>query len=510
MSVAFNNMPANIRTGLFFAEFNAGVPPFSGISTQILIGHKAAGGSAALGVLAPLGSQDVNALFGAGSSLADMAQFARWHDPIGAIYVLPVAEPVGGVARVDILTFTAATASGTLVRFVAGERVAIPVGAGDTGAAIAARFAAAVNAGYTRFNKRMSFPVTATASAAVVTLTAIHTGVIGNQVRIDAGLDGNEIDPAGVTVTVANVTAGAGIVDIAAALAFLNTIPATWITSAFGATPAILDATQTYLSDAGSGAWSPMVGKRGHYTTVYASNLAAQTAFGGARNDPHATVLGILNYPHPLWCIAAALNGVIARSKNIGAAITEAVEISRPLQGLVLQGIRPPKVDGDRWARADREALYNSGIAACTVDVAGQVRIERTVTTYQRNAQGAADTTFLDLETLAQSMYVGAYLRHRVETTYPRCALMNDNPSNLQGVATPDGVRATILHAYIELCNGGVCEKPDLIAKYLIVERSGDPNRLNCFLPVDVANQLRVFAANVTIYTEFDPNRQAA
>ena len=510
MPVAFNNMPAVIRTGLFFAEINAGSPPYSGISTQILIGHKLTGGSAPVGVLQPLGGQDPNALFGAGSILADMAQYARWHDPVGAIYVLPVAEPGGGGADTRTLTFTAATVAGTLVRYIAGEKVSIPVAAGDTAAAIATRFAAAVNAGYVRFNKRMLWTVTAAAVAAVVTLTSRHAGTVGKQVRVEAGLEGNEVDPAGVTVTVATGTAGTGDVDVAAALAFLNTIPATWITSAFEATTTILNATSLYLSDAGGGGWSPMVQKRGHFTSVLGGNLAALTAFGAARNDPHATIFGVQNFPHPLWCIAAALNGVIARSKNIGAALTEAIEISRPLQTLPLQGIRAPKVDLDRFNRADRETLLQNGISTFTVDHAGVVRLERIITTYLTNAAGALDTTFLDIETLAQSMYIASYLRQRVETTYPRHVLLDRNPGTLQGVVTPDGARATVVHVYNELYQAGIVEKPELIAKYLIVERSNDGNRLNCFLPVDVANQLRVFAANVTLYTEFDPNRQAA
>ena len=38
--VAFNNMPADIRTPLFFAEVNAGVPPYSGISSTLLFCRK--------------------------------------------------------------------------------------------------------------------------------------------------------------------------------------------------------------------------------------------------------------------------------------------------------------------------------------------------------------------------------------------------------------------------------------------------------------------------------------
>ena len=62
-----------------------------------------------------------------------------------------------------------------------------------------------------------------------------------------------------------------------------------------------------------------------------------------------------------------------------------------------------------------------------------------------------------------------------------------------------------MVHAYTQLCNvGGVVENAALFAQYLIVERDTDPNRLNAYLPIDVANQLVVFAANLTIFPQFD------
>lgn len=510
MTVSFNNMPADLRTSLFFAEFNAGIPPYSGTSAQVIIGHKLTAGTAPVGLLTPLGGTDPNTLFGPGSILADMAQFARWHDPVGEIYVLPVAEQGGATARVDTVTFTAATAAGTLVRYLNGEVISIPVAAGDTGAQIATRFAAAIYAGYVRFSKRMQWTVTATVAGAVVTLTARHSGTVGNQFRLDAGLAGDEIDPPGVTATVANTTPGAGDVDLAAALALLNARDADWITSAFAATATQLDVVKTFLSNSGGGRWAPTVQKGGHYTTAMSGSLATLTTFGATRNDAHVSVVGLSNYPHPIWCVNAAINAVIARSKNLAASITEAIEISRPLRTLALEGIRPPKTDVDRWNDADRNTLYRNGIAGLTVDRDGTVRIERVVTTYQTAPSGVADATFLDVETLAQSQYVGRYLRQRIELTYPRHSLRDDNPRGLQGVVTPDSALNVARHAYFELCDGGVCEKPELVAAAMKCERSADPNRLNFFMPADVANQLRVFAANITIYTEFSSARLVA
>ena len=58
----------------------------------------------------------------------------------------------------------------------------------------------------------------------------------------------------------------------------------------------------------------------------------------------------------------------------------------------------------------------------------------------------------------------------------------------------------------------GVTENPDIFAQYVVVERDAvDANRVNAYLPVDVVNQLRVFAANVTTFLQYTtPSGQVA
>ena len=185
--------------------------------------------------------------------------------------------------------------------------------------------------------------------------------------------------------------------------------------------------------------------------------------------------------------------------------LTEAVEIARPLQSLQLTGLRGPRrrTATTNGQMADRQALYTSGIGALVFGPDGTPQIDRLCTTYQTNPAGAADITFLDIENLAVSAYVIQYLKNLVLTTYPRCVLLDDNPGNLQGVATPAEIRATLIHGYTDLATtGGVVESVDLFAKYLIVERSSDPNRVDVYLPIDVANQLRIVATNATIYPQ--------
>lgn len=504
MVVAFNAIPGGLKVPLFYGEFNALGSPYSGSSRQVLAGHKLSSGIAPVGSLINIGGSDPRLLFGSGSMLCDMALYAREMDPVGEIYALVIAEPTSPTAASGTVAFSGtATSAGTMARWIAGELVSIAYAAGDTAATLAARFAAAINAGYVKFNRAVLFPVTTSVSTGTVTLTARHGGALGNSIRIDTDLDQGFTDPAGITITHGGaLTSGAGVVDFAVALALLGSAPAEWIAAPF-VTSTQLDAARAFLADTGSGRWAPLQQMHGHYTTIMDDTLSNLTTFGNGRNDRHTTIVGVRNAPHPPWCWAAAVNGALGFSKNLARPITEAVEIARPLQTIVLSGLRAPKAQTDRWSVPDRQSLYSNGIAACVVRADGQVAIDRLVTTEQKNAFNQPDATFLDVETLAQSAYVGRYMRNVVETNFPRHVLKDDNPRNLQGVVTPKAARDVIIHAYGELCDiAGICEGKDRFARDLIVERSSDPNRLNAYLPVDTANQLRVFAANIAVSTQ--------
>ena len=506
MPVAFNNTPGDLRSPLFYAEVNAGVPPYSGLSRQLLMGRRLS--SSALQPLKArnIGSTDPNYLAGRGSMLADMIAWARAGNPTGEIWVIDVSDPAGGVAAAGAITVAGtATQSGLLVRYIAGERYSVPVALNDAAATVAANLAAAIGRGYTRFNRRLGAPVAAAVDGTIagkVNLTANHTGVEGNGIRIETGLDGDEVEVPGLTVTVTAMASGAGEVDMAAALAALGSTAFDWVCAPYNSASQ-LNAARDFLSDSGAGRWSPTIGLDGHYITASNGNLSTLTTLGAARNDRHTSMVGCLNYPHPLWSIVAGVGGLTAFSKNLGRSLSEAAEIAAPLQTLVVQGLRPPKELSDRWALPDRESLYHNGISALTVNADGTVAIDLLITTYQVNAFGSPDITFLKVETMAIAAYVKRYLRLVVTSTYPRRILKDDNPRGNPRVVTASQIRSTIIHAYTQLANEAcLVEKPALFAQYLIVERSAYPDRVNASLPTDVANQFNVFAANITLFPE--------
>jgi phage tail sheath gpL-like len=513
MVIAFDRVASDRRVPLFTAEFDPGLAPYSNIMPTVIIGHKLSGGTAPTGAMTNLGGADPNALFGQGSMLAAMAAYAREHDPLGDIRVLPIAEPAGDPAVATIALTGPASASGTLVLYIEGERVSVPVASGASAASVASALTAAINAGFFKFNRQFLFGVAATVSSGTITLTARHAGVVGNAAvggfRIEQGLVGDERDVPGIGVTITQAASGTGEVDMAAALALLGDSPANVIIAPFSSTTQ-LDAVGAFLSDSGSGRWSPDSLMYGHYVTAKVGNLTAQTTFGVGRNDRHASVVGVHNPPHPVWCWAGAFGGAIARSKNLGAPLSEALEIVRPMQTVALKGLRAPKAPADRWSLADRQSLYGAGISAYHVRADGSVAIDRALTLYQRTVWGNRDETFMEVSDIMATAYIGLYFRALIEGVYPRHALRDENPGNLQGVVTPRQARATIMHGYNKLFQAGIVEKPDVFAQYLIVERSTNPRRLNAYLPVDLTNQLIVFAAKVAIFSEYDAQTLAA
>lgn len=500
MSVAFNNIPSNLRVPLFYAEVNAGPNAYQGPSRLLVIGQKTAAGTMANNEVR-LYDDDAQALAGPGSMLSEAAIWARQNHPFGEIWLGALADPAGVAATKTITIAVGILGSqGSLVVYVAGERVEIAVASTDTNNTVAANLAAAINLGYSKFNRSLTFPVTAAAAANVVTLTARNLGTLGNKIEIHKDLDGNE----GLLqqyITIADGVTGTGVPALGTLLANCGDIEFDWIAAPYADTTS-LNSMQSFLDDT-AGRWSPLKQLYGHYLSVLFDTYGNLATAGSARNDRNATIMGVPNSPSPPWRWSGAMGGTIAKDKNLGGEVDQAYQISRPLQTLPLVGIRPPRLKSDWFDITQRNTLYQDGISGFRVMVDGTVLLDRVITTYRLNSWNQPDITWLDVETRAQMVYFVRYLRQRITQKYGRHALANDNPGNQQGIVTPKILKAECVHVYQELELGGLVENSDLFARSLIVERSADPNRVNAYLPTDVVNQFRIFAANVTTFLQY-------
>lgn len=499
MGVLFNQIPANLRVPLFYAEVNAGPSPYQGQSRLLLIGQRLSAGTVPVNTLVAL-QGDPSSLFGSGSMLADMAAYARNAHPFGDIWCLPIADPAG-VAQTKTVTIAVGILgqTGTMFLYIGGERVAITVLTTDANTVVAANLAAEINKGYQKFGRGMSHGYNAVAVSNVITLTARHVGAVAGKLSVDKDLVGDE-GALATYITIADGVTGTGTPSLSAPLAVLGNDEFDWIAAPYG-DGSTLTTIDGFLGE--NGRWGPMKQLYGHYITTVFDTYANFLTLGASRNDPNASIMPAITAPQSPWHWAATLAAVTARHKNLGAELDQAYEISRPLHFLELPSILPPKVRDDHWDTTERQALYNYGLSGYTVTRDGKVLIDRLTTTYRTTPLGQPDITWLDVDTRAQMVYILRYLRQRLTSEWGRHALSTDDPGNNAAVATPKKIKASVVAAYVELESAAITEKSPIFARALQVERGTDPNRVNIYLPVDVVNQLRVIAVNATTFLEY-------
>jgi phage tail sheath gpL-like len=489
MTVSFNKIPAGVRVPLFYAEMdNSQAGYFTQNKRAMLIGQKLAAGSQAVNVPVLVSTTDqAKALFGVGSMLARMHELFRAQDPFGEVWCLAVADAGAGVAANGTITVSGpATAAGTIPLYIAGQLVSVPVASGDAANAIATSINAAINAA-------TNLPVTSSVTTNVVTLTCRWKGLTGNDITmLDSfrGASGGEALPTGVAL------AYSGTGQLASGT--LNPTLAGAVITALGdeeydyiihpyTDSASLDAIAAELNES-TGRWSWARQVYGHAYSALRGAVAALTTAGALRNDSHHTLAAIdVDCPNPAWEYSAAYGGANAVCLNADAA--------RPTQTTVLNGILAPR-PGKRFLLTERQSLLSYGIATSSYGP-GVVRVERAITTYQKNAFNQADPSYLDSETLHTLTEVTRRLRSRITNKYPRHKLANDgtNFGPGQAIVTPNVIRGELVAEYLDMERDGLVENVALFKKYLIVERNGtNPNRLDVLLPPDLINGLRIFA----------------
>ena len=485
MPVSFNYIPGDIRVPLFYAEVDASAASVTvGVNQCVLIGQMLSGGTAEAGVPVRVATAaKAKTLFGRGSQLARMVEMFRANNPVGILFCVPLAEPAGSQAQGAITFAGEATASGVVYAYIGGTRVAASVAVGDTANAVANALAAVING-------KADLPVEATVleDSAEVTLTAKNVGAAGNDLKISINYNGSasgEELPEGIGAQVTAMTGGTGTPDVASAFTALGDEPFEFIGIPYADTNT-LDLCAAEMQDA-TGRWSPTRQLYGHVYTALRGESGTLASFGSVRNDQHCTIFGY--EPNAVDDVCNYVGALLGRTSVF---ITN--DPARPTQTGVLIGLTAPHMQ-DRFTLAERQEMLTNGIA--TVYTQGNVRIERAVTTYQRNAFGDEDVSYLDSETLHTLAYILRYLRSIITTKYPRHKLANDGTrfGAGQAVVTPSIIRAELVSAYRALEDRAIVENADAFAENLVVERdASDVNRLNVLYPPDLVNQLRIFA----------------
>jgi phage tail sheath gpL-like len=483
-NIAFNTIPIDVRTPGQYLEIDnskavRGLPSMN--RRMLFIGNKLVAGTAVAATLQRINSAaEAATLFGRGSVLHEMLVIARNANKESDIWAMGLADDAGGVAHTKTITFTGpATGAGSVALYINAHKLTVGVSLADTATVVATAVAAAINAW-------ADGPVTAAAAIGVVTLTARHKGAFTNDIDVRFNHYPDEKMPAGLTVAVAAVAVGAGNPDVAAALAAISLEAYYTIVTPYN------DASNVVKLETELGTrWGGMDMRTGHLFIGMKGTHGELTTYGAARNSPHSTVVGVKSAPTPAYNYAAALAAV--------CEFSGAIDPARPFQTLGLPGILAPAL-ADRFTRQERDLLLRDGISTFLVDQGGNVLIERVVTTYQTNAYGIDDLSYLDLETKWTVDYMRFAFRARIALRFPRHKLADDGTSFAPGqpVATPNIIRGELLDVARQLELVGVLEGFEQFKDDLVVVRSTvDVNRVNCVLPPNVVNQFRVFAASV-------------
>jgi phage tail sheath gpL-like len=422
----------------------------------------------------------VQQLCGRGSLLAQMAQRYLARDPFGPLYLLPLADNAAGVAATGTIAVAGpATANGTANLYIGGQRVQVAVSSGDAATVIATNIAAAITA-------NPDLGVTATAATANVTITSVGKGQVFNDIDLQfdyRGIEGGEYGVPGVKFTVTPMAGGSANPVITTALANLSSQPMDFICCPY-TDSANLDALKNFLADdVGRWSWEQMI--YGGAFSAFRGTLGQCTSFGLTRNDQHMSITAFQGSPDPVWIWATEITAAAASSLRVDPGL--------PLQYINTTLLAPPIAE--RWTLGERNTLLYDGMSTTRVGQDGTVIMERQVTTYQKNAAGAPDSSYLDVETMYGLMFVARDLSDFLLTRYQRKKLVSDGTPVLFGCNTVTSamIKASVIQEYRTLEANGYVQNSSIFARNVVVENAGG-GLVKLLAPVDLVNQLRQIA----------------
>ena len=511
--ITFNNVPTSIRTPGTYIEIDNSRALKGLIQNPhkaLIIGQKLAGsGTAPFDTLLAISRDSLaEGFFGSGSVLARMCNKFKENNPNTELYAMAIGSGIGGTAAEATMDFSgamvAATASmnHTYYMMINGQELEVAITSNMSGQAIVSLILSMVNSIYS------DLPVNAAhhgTSKGKLVLSAKCSGTLGNYISIMENYYGTQIPSCfSWSAAVAGFLKGSGALG---AKSFYTSFTGGATDPTLADVWAVIDneqfhyIIQPYFAAANlteiegelEDRFLPLEDLQGHGFCALRESYAGLTSTGNSRNSPHNTIVGAANSPNMAEEWAAALGAVAAWNLNNDPA--------RPLQFLKLKGILPSP-PGDRFTRAERDVLLYDGIATTIVDSGGNVLIERCITTYQKNALGGPDPSYLDIQTLATLGEIRYQYKARMNNRYiiPRFKLAdNDFPAQPgMYVARPKDVRLETIALFTLLRDKGLIENLDDFIENLVVERDiTDRNRVNVLLPPDLINQFRILAGNI-------------
>ncbi len=363
-----------------------------------LVGIMSASGTAVAGTVYEVAdATQTDGLFGIGSELSLMCRMAfacsAFFQKGPRVYACPLAAPGASAARVQTITFTGtATADGNAEIAVAGRPFSIGIRSGDVQNTIAAT----ANSVFLANNENL--PVAMTVATNVVTATHRTATVNGQDVKITVG----KTVP-GVTIAVAQTTAGTGAADTSVAINALAALKYDGIAIGNHAAADI-----TTINTDIAARWSATDKGWRYYFIGEPGTIGTGTALAAAANHQACLIGSFENCPN--------LAGEIATFMAMAT-------FSRERPNATYNGMRGPLYPppaSDAYTPSECETAIAAGLTPLLpiIDstgaiVAGQAKIVRMVTT--KTTQGA--NPFYLLRDIGVSR-TGIYLARQLDAAY--------------------------------------------------------------------------------------------
>lgn len=494
--ISFNNIPTTIRTPGVYTEIDNS-RALQGLTQNphkvLILGQMTADGSAAIETLKRVTSATVgDGYFGQDSILGRMCRKFKDANPNTDLYAVALAGS-GGVLASGSIKFSIAlshaagvvSTNGEVVNLmIAGIAVPFTLTSGWSVGQVNSAAIAAINA-----NKYMPVSASTNAASALI-LTALQSGTLGNSLDIRFNYYDGQSDPTcfGDSATIGPMAGGSIDPDISDAWAVIENEQFHYIVNPYN------DATNfSALDDELETRFGPLTDKQGLGIMAKNDTVGNLGTYGGAKNSPFITVMGYYLSPTPQEEWAAIVAGIISYNLNVDPA--------RPLHTLTLKGILPPTTT-DLFTRTERDLLLYDGISTFLVNPSGDAMIERMITTYQTNALGAADPSYLNVNTMATLSEIRYQYNVRMSNRFlvPRFKLADDTYPVQPGqmIATPKTVKQEIIALFTELRDAGLIENLEDFIDNLIVQRNSvDKDRVDVLLPPDLINQFRLLSTKI-------------
>lgn len=412
----------------------------------LLVGHKAAAGSLALGEIRQVSTKsDAQALLGH-SMLLDMFFAAFDNAGLGLPISVIALDDAGFTARQVTLTFTGTpTKAGAIPLWIGGVKVPVIVSTDDAQNDIATKVAAAINA-----NEHVRF--TAAVATNVVTLTCDVKGVVANNVDVRFGYYTDEEMPAGVTGAIANTVDGVGAPNIAPLITAMDNERYTEIVFPFtdSASMVVLEAEL-------DNRWSFENAQDGQAVCAISGTEGQNSTWLAARNNQNVHTICTTKDLTPSWTVAAMAGAVIEKQS--------AVDPAKPYASLKLRGYLAAKTR-DRFNEVQRNVMLLAGGSVLVGD-----EINRMVTNYTQNTLGVMDKSYRNLNWIKTLSFWRYTCVSEFLLKYRNYKLSDDPKQKpLKGVMDRDLAQSIMLRLYDQFIDAGLMVHREFYQENLVID----------------------------------------